>query len=220
MSAIKITKVQLKEMIRKAVLEQVDMRSKDGRELKDLAAQIISQQKDLEAYTRSIQAVLNRQKELQNATAMSHKALFARMQELDVKTLEITEAVFHIEEEAKYKRVEPSYKPLYEKAVSELSRFSTEQARVVDTMRETEINLKKAEKVTTLKVTPKASLFRKAAVPNQESRNRKTLSTKQLNEQVMDKVVGWLKNVWATLTRSISSALGAADSTLQALSSL
>lgn len=212
MSAIKITKVQLKEMIRKAVLEQVDMRSKDGRELKDLAAQIISQQKDLEAYTQSIQAVLNRQKELQNATAMSHKALFARMQELDVKTLEITEAVFHIEEEAKYKRVEPSYKPLYEKAVSELSRFSTEQARVVDTMRETEINLKKAEKVTTLKVTPK--------VPNQESRNRKTLSTKQLNEQVMDKVVGWLKNVWATLTRSISSALGAADSTLQALSSL
>jgi hypothetical protein len=204
----KITKTQLQGMIRKAIQEQVDMRSKDGRELKDLAAQIIRQQQDLEAYTQSIQAVLGRQKELQNAAAASQKALFGRMQALDVKTLEITEAVFRIEDEAKYKRVEPGYKPLYEKAIEELARFSAEQVRVVEAMRETEVNLKKAERVTTMKITRK------------ESAQKATSNKKALNEQMMDKVVSWLKNVWSRLTNAVGSALSAADTAILSLRDL
>lgn len=193
----KITEGALRAVIRKMVREQIDMRSKQGRELKEMAERILRSQEELEAYNQSIRTILDRQKELSKEVGRNEKALFSKMNELDVKTFEISERVVAIEEEAKYRRVEPGYKDLYERAVTELSRFSQAQANLLEETKEAEISLKKAEKVQKLKLHPKTE--------------------GKINEQVLGKIGGWIKGVFNKIMGSITRATKAADRTLGTL---
>ena len=197
----KLTKAGLVEMVRSAVLREVDMRSKDGRELKSLAQKIVDSQNQLEIYTESIKALLDRHKELKAASANAEKALLQKMEALDVKTVEITEVLFTLDEKNKYSRVEPSYKALYEEAISQLQVFSQEQVTLIEAVKDTEIKLKRAETVPVL------------------TRHSKAVN-ENLSEQVMSKVGAWFRRAWSNLVAKVSRTLQSADDTLITLNKL
>lgn len=204
---IKITKSQLATMIRESIQkEQVDMRTKDGRELKEMAYQLLENQKQLDAFSESIKGLLMRQKELSGVLGASTKALMRRMAELDTKTIEVTEAIFTIEETPKFKRVAPSYETHYNNALAAVSRFSSEQAMILEAAKEAEIAAKTAMTEPSLTITPRAT------------NEAKTVS--KLEEQFLDKAKSWATGLWDSLVGSITKAIRAADNALDALDRL
>lgn len=196
-----IVEAAVKKAIGKLVREQIDLRTKEGRELKGMATELIRRQQELDEFVASIQAILKRQKELSNLVSAAEKSLFKRMNELEVKTLEIAEAVVSIEEEAKYKTVRPAYETLYEKALEDLARFSMEHVKLLEQAREAEIALKRAERVNKLKVSLKTE-------------------GKKLNEQMLSKIGNWLKQIWSGLSSKLFRTNRAADKALNSLNAL
>lgn len=196
-----IVEAAVKKAIGKLVREQIDLRTKEGRELKGMATELIRRQQELDEFVASIQTILKRQKELSNLVSAAEKSLFKRMNELEVKTLEIAEAVVSIEEEAKYKTVRPAYEALYEKALEDLARFSMEHVKLLEQAREAEIALKRAERVNKLKVSLKTE-------------------GKKLNEQMLSKIGNWLKQIWSGLSSKLFRTNRAADKALNSLNAL
>lgn len=197
---MKLTKSQLKEHIRTIVKEQLDMRSKEGRDLKDMLKAIVDAQKELQAYNESIKDIIARQTALTKAVSAGQGELLKKMSALNVKTVQITNAIATVEEEAKYARVTPSYQGLYERALSALSAFSIEQVTLIEEVRDTEIQAKRAERKTTL-------------IVRQESRQ-------SIHEGFMDKFVSWFQGKLKKLSFLTSKAVGKADAALDALNAL
>lgn len=204
---IKITKSQLAAMIRESIQkEQVDMRTKDGRELKEMAYQLLENQKQLDVFTESIKGLLARQKELAGVLGANTKALMRRMAELDTKTIEVTDAIFHLEDVPKFKRVAPSYETHYNNALQAVSRFSNEQAMILESAKEAEIAAKTAMTEPSLKVTPRM--------------RSEAAEVSQLEEQFLDKAKGWASGLWNRFTAALTTAIGAANDALDALDQL
>lgn len=197
---MRLTKTQLKESIRTIIREQLDMRSKEGRDLKDMLKNIVSAQRELQTYNDSIADIIARQSALSKAVAASQNELLKKMSTLDVKTVQIADAVATIDQEAKYKRVAPSYQDLYERAISALSSFSMEQVSLIEEIKQTEIIAKKAEQKTILSI-------------RSESRY-------SIREGIMDKVISWFQGKLQKLTSLTSRATQKADIALDVLTSL
>ena len=190
---------QLKQYIRKVVKEQVDLRTKEGRELKDMMTKVLDKQRELEAFNAAMQGLLARQKEIQGELGMAHKVLFGRMEEIEQKTLQIENTVAEIVESPKFSRVEPGYKELYDQAVATLSRFSQEQSNLIEASKAAQIAAKRAEKKRELKFS--------------------TVQTEQF-EPMKNKFGGMFKKLVAFLFGKTKSALNAADDALNSLNAL
>lgn len=147
-----MNKTQLQRYIRQVVKEQVDLRTKEGRELKDMLGVLVDRQRQFDEYSDSIKEVLAKQGSLKKERDAAHKVLFNRMSELEHKTLQVADTLAEIVENPKYKRVEPNYKELYETAYAALANLSREQARDIDAAREAMLLAKRNEKVSDLSV--------------------------------------------------------------------
>lgn len=182
-----MNQVELKQYIRKIVKEQVDLRTKDGRELKEMMTALLDRQRQLDEYSDAIKEVVAKQAALKKERDLAHKVLFKRMNDLDQKTLQVADTIAEIIESPKYKRVEPEYKILYEQAYEALGRFSSEQAGLVDDVREAMILSKRSMTVTDLSV------------------------KKVQTEQFLPKIGGIVKKIIAFLFGKFGKTLQAAD---------
>lgn len=138
--------------------KQLDMRTKEGRGLRDSLRELLSVQQNLKNAKEVLQAAMTQAKELEKQEGALIKSLLKEMKSLEVLSFEIAEGAAMIETVPTYKRVSPAYKNLYEQALSELEKFNSEAAAGIIAASEAEIAAKQAMTKDQLRVVRAESL--------------------------------------------------------------
>lgn len=176
-----IKKSQLRAAVRRALNEQIDMRTKEGRELKAAVQALLDKREELTAFQESIASIRAKEKELSSEFKRMEKSVFDALERSGIDSLTVADVAIMILEVPKNKRVQLGYKQHYEIALQKVHETNEALARELQALAEVELEEKRAERVRVM-----------------------TIKDAPIKEQMLRKVGSWIKNAFAKLFSVLS----------------